>query len=431
MKWQISDRARVAGLVALQGIGLLLVAAFILPYIVQWHARDVQIYYEASAKLLQGRMPYRDFPLEYPPLALLAFVLPWLLAAGRALGYSGYAWHFLVLNVLLSTLLALALARLATLSWPARSPARAVGAYTLLVILSAPLLPWRYDLFPALLTLLALLCVLAGRPTLAGLWLGLGIAAKLYPIMLLPICAAYYLAGRSYRSLFRLFLGSVIATVVVLLPYLLIDPGGWLSFLRYHQLRGLQLESLPAGAILLAHTLGFARVELVFTYGALQLVSPLADVAVTWQPIVFSLVSGVVFVSCWGRFRHEYATSGAIADASLIAYVVIALLAFIVTNKVFSAQYIIWLLPFVPLLRPRQIVALTILCGLTIVIFPFLYADLLALQVALVVLLNLRNALMVAVMCWLLAERLPAPVRSALTLRRRALWRRFARQEEL
>jgi uncharacterized membrane protein len=431
MKWQISDRARVTGLVALQGIGLLLAAALILPYIVQWHARDVQIYYESSAKLLQGQMPYRDFPLEYPPLALLAFVLPWLLAPGRALGYSSYAWQFLVLNVLWSTLLALVLARVAARRWPARSPARAVGVYTLLVLVSAPLLPWRYDLFPALLTLLALLCVLSGRPTLAGMWLGLGIAAKLYPIMLLPICAAYYLAGRSYRSLLRLILGSVIALGVVLLPYLLLDPGGWLSFLRYHQLRGLQLESLPAGAILLAHLLGFARVELVFIYGALQLVSPLADVAVLWQPIVFSLVSGVVFVSCWGRFRQEYATNGVIADASLIAYVVIALLAFIVTNKVFSAQYIIWLLPFVPLLRPRQIVALTILCGLTILLFPFLYAELLALQIAPVVLLNLRNALMVAVMCWLLAERLPDPVRSALTQRRRALWRRFVRQEEL
>jgi len=431
MKRQIRDRARLTGLVALQGIGLLLVAAFILPYVVQWHARDVQIYYEAAAKLLQGQLPYRDFPLEYPPLALLAFALPWLLAPGRALGYSGYAWHFLLLNVLWSTLLALTIARFAALRRPAISPTRAVGVYTLLVIVSAPLLPWRYDLFPALLTLLALLCVLTGRPTLAGLWLGLGIAAKLYPIMLLPICGAYYLAGRSYRSLFRLMLGSAIAIMVVLLPYLLIDPGGWLTFLRYHQLRGLQLESLPAGAILLAHTLGLARVELVFNYGALQLVSPLADVAVIWQPIVFSLVSGVVFVSCWGRFRHEYATSGAIADASLITYIVVALLAFIVTNKVFSAQYIVWLLPFVPLLRPRQIVALTILCGLTILIFPFLYADLLAVQIAPVVLLNLRNALAVAMLCWLLVERLPAPVRSALTQRRQALLRRFARQEEL
>jgi uncharacterized membrane protein len=381
--------------------------------------------------LLQGQLPYRDFPLEYPPLALLAFGLPWLLAAGRTLGYSDYAWHFLVLNVLWSTLLALALARIATQQRPADSPTRAVGVYTLLVIVSAPLLPWRYDLFPALLTLLALLAVLADRPTLAGVWIGLGIAAKLYPIMLLPICGAYYLAGRSHRSLFRLGLGCVIAIGVVLLPYLLVDPGGWLSFLRYHQQRGLQLESLPAGAIVLVHTLGFTRVDLVFLYGALQLVSPLADIAVLWQPIVFSIVIGVVFVSCWGRFRHEYATNGAIADASLIAYIVVALLAFIVTNKVFSAQYIVWLLPFVPLLRPRQIVALTILCGLTILIFPFLYADLLAFQIVPVVLLNLRNALAVAVMCWLLVERLPAPVRSALTQRGQALRRRFARQEEL
>ena len=99
----------------------------------------------------------------------------------------------------------------------------------------------------------------------------------------------------------------------------------------------------------------------------------------------------------WSIIRHSVVRS--------------ALLAFIVTNKVFSAQYIIWLLPFAPLLRPRQAGLAAAVFVLTLIIFPFDYADLLAMRVVPVLLLNLRNVLAVALLSWLLVEYLPAPVR--------------------
>lgn len=424
-------RALIAGLAALHALALALAAALILPLIVQWHARDIQIYYETSAKLLGGQLPYRDFSLEYPPLAIAAFLLPWLPALGRAPGYSEYAGLFLAWSALLSMLIALALAQVAALARPDRSPMRALAAYALLAILGAPLITWRYDLFPALLTLLALLCVLRERPALAGACLGLGVAAKLYPAAPALICAAYYLANRSYRSLLKLAAGGFVAILAALLPFLLIDPGGWLSFLRYHQMRGLQLESLPAGVILLAQLLGRTRVELVYLYGALQLVSPLADLAALWQPLAFSLAIGAVFAGFLARFRRERAVQGVVNAESLVAGFVAALLAFIVTNKVFSAQYIVWLLPFAPLLRPRKIAVLAAICALTIAIFPFDYADLLAMQAGAIVLLNLRNALTLALLGWLLFEHLPERVRAALALRRPITRRPMERQGEL
>src|SRR5947209_10556772 len=98
MKRQLADRAPIIGLIALQCAGLLLVALLTLPLVYQWHARDLEIYYESGLKLLQGSFPYRDFPLEYPPLALLPFALPWLLAPGRALGPQSYLWLFMIQN---------------------------------------------------------------------------------------------------------------------------------------------------------------------------------------------------------------------------------------------------------------------------------------------------------------------------------------------
>jgi len=396
------------GLLAFQLIGLLVVVFVTLPRVAQWHALDLAIYYQDSLKLWRGQLPYRDFALEYPPLALLPFALPRLVTFGRPIDFSDYVWLFLIQNAIFSTLIALALARIGG----ARPTALAL--YALLVVVSAPLLPWRYDLFPALLTVLALLCILGERPIWAGLWLGLGVAVKLYPIVLLPIFGAYYLAGKNRAALLRLLLGSAGAGAVTLLPFVLAAPDSPLSFLRYHELRGLQLESLPAGAIVLAHALGLSPARLDFNYGALHLISPLSAAALRWLPIAFVALFLVVLVRCLARFREEQAAQGRVTSESLIVYCVAALLAFIVTNKVFSPQYIIWLLPFAPLLRPRQAGVMLAIYALTITLFPFKYDALLAMQLLPVLLLNLRNLLTVALLVWLLIERAPVRLRTAL-----------------
>jgi hypothetical protein len=310
---------------------------------------------------------------------------------------------------------------------PSRKTTSPLVLFALLVAVSAPLAPWRYDLFPALLTLLALLCVLAGLPLLAGIWLGLGVAAKLYPIVLMPIFGAYYLAGSNRLALLRLMLGSIGATALTLLPFVLADPATMFAFLRYHEMRGLQIESLPAGAILLAHTLGVAEARLAFNYGALHLASPLADAALKWLPLAFVGLFGLVLASALARFREERLLYGTISHASMVAYVVAGLLAFMLTNKVFSPQYIIWLLPFAPLLPWRQGSLLVAIYVITIAIFPFDYADLLALHTFPVLLLNVRNLLVIGLLIWLVAERLPVLARSAPGQLYQAL-RRFAHQ---
>jgi hypothetical protein len=139
---------------------------------------------------------------------------------------------------------------------------------------------------------------------------------------------------------------------------------------------------------------------------------------------------GLVLVSCLLRFRQERAARGAVTYASLAAYAVATLLAFIATNKVFSPQYLIWLLPFAPLLRPRQAGLFLAICAITIVIFPFDYNLLLAMQLLPVLLLNLRNALVVALLVWLVLDRAPALPR-AMSRWPLQVARRVMRQQEI
>jgi hypothetical protein len=399
----------VIGLLAFQLIALLTVAFVTLPGVAQWHALDLSIYYQDSLQLLLGRLPYRDFALEYPPLALLPFALPRLVMFNQRLDFVGYVWLFLIQNAIFSTLIALVVVHIRG----PRAAGPALALYALLVGVSAPLLPWRYDLFPALLTALALLSLVRQRPGWAGMWLGLGVAAKLYPAVLLLVFGAYYLAGKNRTALLRLALGSAGALAAMLLPFVLNAPGPLLSFLRYHGLRGLQLESLPAGMIVLAHVLGLTTARLEFNYGALHVASPLAGAVLSWLPVVFVVLFGAVLISGLARFREEQA-GGRVTNDSLVAYVVAALLAFIITNKVFSPQYVIWLLPFGPLLRQRQASVLLAICALTILLFPFNYDHLLNMELLPVLLLNLRNLLTVVLLGWLLLDRAPSSWSAAL-----------------
>jgi hypothetical protein len=166
--------------------------------------------------------------------------------------------------------------------------------------------------------------------------------------------------------------------------------------------------------IVLAHVLGMTPARLEFNYGALHVAAPLAGAVLGWLPFAVIVIFGAVLVGGLARFREEHAADGRVTNASLVAYSVAALLAFIITNKVFSPQYIIWLLPFAPLLRLRQASALLAICALTIVLFPFNYDHLLGMELLPVLLLNLRNLLTVALLGWLLVDHAPSSWRAAL-----------------
>ncbi|MBR8837180.1 MAG: DUF2029 domain-containing protein [Stigonema ocellatum SAG 48.90 = DSM 106950] len=370
--------------------------------------QDLDVYYKYSLQLMQGHLPYRDFALEYPPLALLAMILPRLVSFGQALSFRSYIGLFLLENVVFCILMALLLLKIIS-HWQPKSYSRwTMPAYVLLVVCCSPLLLWRYDIFPALLTQMALLSLLIGRPTRAGIWLGFGIAAKLYPIFILPIFSIYYLASRQYRGLRRLLMGTVGATCLTLLPFALVAGGQMLSFLRYHQLRGIQIESTASGAILLAQSLGLTKVSTVFNYGSRNIQSPLADSIVRWLPLIFILAFVGVIASCLSCFRFEYGTSGIISSKSLVGYIIATLLVFIAFGKVFSPQYLIWLLPFAPLLRLGQIGLAIAIFTTTMIIFPGYYNYLKDMQPLFVLLLNLRNMMVILLLIWLLGEHLPA-----------------------
>jgi uncharacterized membrane protein len=194
------------------------------------------------------------------------------------------------------------------------------------VLLLSGLVNW--DLLAVLFTAGALWAWARGRPVLAGVMVGLGVATKLYPLFLLGAFLVDVLwGGRDRRRLGRWGLavaGAAVVWVAANLPALLSGPSEWRYFWTFNSDRGADLGSLWLVADQLGLHSDASRINLV-SGGLLGL----ACVA-------------ILLLSLRAPRRPRVAQ---------VALLVVA--AFLVVNKVYSPQYVLWLLPLAVLARPR------------------------------------------------------------------------------
>ncbi len=343
---------------------------------------DVAIYRRAGEAILAGKVPYRDFFIEYPPGSLPVFVPPALFSSSRE-GYANLFASEMALVLVAALLLTAYAARSLGRPWPL-FPAAVFAAGAILLY---PVVVTRYDAVVAL-TLAATVALASspafGRNSAAGAaasvaaWasLGFGTAAKLIPALVtLPLAL---LTGWRERTLgtvtrsaargFAVFFSLVAA---FLLPALLFGGGGFLKSFSYHADRGLQLESLGASVLL---KLGY--VERAFQeFGAYDVqgrgVNLLSSLSLPVTGILLLLTAAVAY-----REHRE----GRFGPEQLPRFAAAFVLAFLIGSKVLSPQYVIWLLPIVPLSAGGiwglgvSAVFLAV-CWMTTQIFPFHYLE--------------------------------------------------------
>jgi uncharacterized membrane protein len=300
--------------------------------------RDVHLYQRYTELLLHGHVPYRDFFMEYPPGALVVFLPP---AAATSAHYNAAFKALMALcGVASLVLVAVVLVRL-------RASVARVWTGALLVALSplalGPISLNTYDAWPALLTVGALAALLAGRDLLAFVLLALAFAAKVYPVVLLPpaLVWTWRLSGRR-RALYGLAAFCAVALVVAI-PFLVLAAHGLLESFRSQGARGLQIESLGAQALVAADHLGWYTATVAHhTHGAVSY-----DLRGSLPRVLGALSSALqlVAVACvawiYARKRDD-GTRLAVAFAASVA-------GFLAFTRFFSPQYLVWLIPLVPL----------------------------------------------------------------------------------
>ncbi|MGW7046673.1 glycosyltransferase family 87 protein [Streptomyces avermitilis] len=183
----------------------------------------------------------------------------------------------------------------------------------------------NWDLLAVALLAAAMLMWSRGRALAFGILLGLATAAKFYPFLVLgPLFLLCWRAGK-WREFVAALLGAVGAWLVVNLPVMFLAPEGWAKFYRFSHDRGVDF-----GSIFLVIS---QRWNIQIT----------ADAANTWAMVMMLAVcAGLAALTLTAPRRPRLAQ---------LAFLIVA--AFILTNKVYSPQYVLWLVPLAALARPR------------------------------------------------------------------------------
>jgi hypothetical protein len=373
LRWAalVVEMALVAAAIA--GVRILMVKTSRLPN------GDVVEYHKYALAFWTHPPLFTSLPVEYPPLAILPFSLT--LVPPLADFQSVFTWW------------AGAAALVGYLAFRRVSGRRRALAYLVyLLIGGAATLVARFDIFPALVTVGALWATQARRYKTAYLLLAVGVLLKLYPVFLAPLVvieqwralagsygeAGLWPAPRDWRGWLArdrwarmararatraVAKGAALFVGVVALGFgvaFLLNPSGALSEFQYASARPLQIESTPAALLWLATFIGIPA-HPDFSFVSLNYVGPL-DVVL--KPLSsLALVAGCLWV--YARLARGRLP---LAQAFLATLCVVT-----VTNKVFSPQYMIWVTPFVAEVYGFDLLWLLI-CGLTTLIFPYLYA---------------------------------------------------------
>jgi uncharacterized membrane protein len=192
------------------------------------------------------------------------------------------------------------------------------------------------------------------------------VAAKIYAGVLAPLALVWIWRRRGRRE--AVVSAGVFAGVLAVCfgPFLVLGPAGLADSIGRQLSRPLQIESLGS-ALLLA---GEADVEMESGHGSQNIAGTLGTVV----GIVATLVQAAVLCGLWIAFAR-----GPMDRERLVRYAAAAVVAFVALGKVLSPQFLIWLLPLVPLVRGRRGVAASALLAVGLVLtqlwFPYRYWD--------------------------------------------------------
>ena len=207
------------------------------------------------------------------------------------------------------------------------------------LVAGSPLLIFQiFTNFDALATACAAGAMLAWarrRPALAGALIGVGVALKLYPLLLfVPLVILGLRTGRM-REVGKTAGAAVATWLVVNLPIMVLFPRGWSEFFRLNTRRGDDMDSIYNVVKSFTGWRGFDP-QLGF-----------------WQPpSVTNAVTAVLFVVVPVRHRLRRADGQQRPRLAQLAFLVVA--AFLLTNKVWSPQYSLWLVPLAVLALPHR-----------------------------------------------------------------------------
>ena len=316
---------------------------------------DVQLYDHWAANLTYSYfiLLEQDPRWQYPPLAAVIFLLGYLIAADTI----GFVFLALIADLLIFLLL-IKRGKKNSNSMPAL-------IWVMAPLVMGPIILGRFDVFPTLAAVFALLHVSSIKKF--GAAVAIGALLKVWPLLLLLATprgtftrvATWFVATFGIGSFLLSFWWN----------------GNLFSFLSSQRSRGLQIESVGALPYQIWNA-GPGNVASAVQFGAIDFIAAGTSVVSLVLTLVgIALIGVLIFWRVTGRLD-----SAAPADLALTA-----ILISIVTSRVLSPQYMVWVFGILAVcaFRPQQkfrriLILIFISAGLGQLIYPFLYGSLLA-----------------------------------------------------
>jgi len=271
---------------------------------------DVRLYDWWAGNIADGFFPINDPMWQYPPLAALVFLAGYLIAPNAV----GFVFLALLADLAIMTLLMIR-GRVLANYLPA-----AIWLATPLVM--GPILLGRFDVFPTLAAVFALLYAASAKKF--GSALAIGALLKVWPILLLLATPKEMLTRVLLWFALTFGIGSLLL-------------GIWwdesFSFISGQRSRGLQIESIAALPYQLWNA-GPATVDSAFQFGAIEVVAP--------GTTLISLVATLVGIALLGRLSY-WRLFNKISEVPPADIALLALLLAIATSRVLSPQYLVWI----------------------------------------------------------------------------------------
>jgi len=276
-------------------------------------------------QLSTGKVPYTGHPVEYPVLIGAAMqAVAWVVKPISDPSIRGREFFDVTVLLLAAFSLAgtLATAYLAGRSrrWTALGVALAPG------LILAAFINW--DLIVMGLVALGMAAWAARRTVLAGVLLGLAVATKFYPLLFFgPLLLLCLRAGRM-RAFRTTMVAATVAWLVVNLPVAIAAPAGWGTFYGLSATRPADWGSIWY----------YFETERWPFLGSLNLTT-------------LNLLSATVFAAGCVLIGLLILAAPRRPRVPQVFFLVLAV--FLLSNKVWSPQYVVWLVPLVVLCRPR------------------------------------------------------------------------------
>jgi uncharacterized membrane protein len=284
----------------------------------------------SDERLDVGAVPYRDTTVEYPVLTGAFMWLTADLTRGVHRIYSSWS-QLIVFGVLTALLLSLcALVVTAGTAGTARG-----RPYDAAIFALSPLLVFHafsnWDLLAMAFTAAAMWAWAREKPVLAGAMIGLGTAAKLYPVFVLVAVWTLAIRTRRWSEAAWATAAAGLVWLAANIPLAVAYHNGWWEFYRFSMQRPTERSTL------------WAILKTLFAG------SGSGNDAVYWVPpgaaVALALIGALIFVVVLGL--------AAPVRPRLAQLAFLAVLAFLLTTKVWSPQYSLWLVPLIALARPR------------------------------------------------------------------------------